>query len=198
MMSDSDAREWAKARSLVGKQWLRDGESLRTFARSSYGNYRSEIRRYPPFVWKIVQALGWSAVKLFYPLPMFFGHLPTWRGLERFEGQPPPVIAFGPGPQCRAAEVLRLGPRDRGVWVLSKDRFGFAAFDKEKVTKTLPSGKTRKDYEDRIAVRIDVSATQFTFEGNITRRIARKDATYLRICFHDGSGIDVLSARTSR
>lgn len=197
MRSDSEALRRGKLRSLVSVQWLSDKEDVRAYSPSTYGNYRSKIRWYPPLTWKLLMVLGWSAMKLFYPLAFFASGSASWRELTRFEGKPPPLIAFGSGRRCRAARVVKLGPRREGAWVLTEHRFGYAAVKAVDVKEPLPSGKTKKHRRQVPDVRIDVPASEFTFEGDVTRKAAGQEVTYLRICFNDGSGIDILSPRGS-
>jgi hypothetical protein len=184
-----DLRE--DARSLVTGQWLRDGERLRTFAPTGRGNYRSEIRGYPSFAWRALTVAGWSALKLVSPVGIVTGGVPYWNEIRRFEGDPPPVIAFGDGRRCRAAQVLGSGPRRSGVWVLSHERFGFGA-DRRVSEKDGPHPKALKRTRDTLVVLenvIDVPSTEFDFEGRVKR--GSRETGYLRIRFHDGSGIDI-------
>ncbi|WP_026929934.1 hypothetical protein [Glycomyces tenuis] len=188
---DYDLRE--DARSLIAGQWLRDGERLRTFAPTGRGNYRSEIRGYPSFAWRALTVAGWSALKLVSPVGIVTGGVPYWNEIRRFEGEPPPVVAFGEGRRCRAAEVLGSGPHRSGVWALSHERFGFAA-DKRQGE---PHPKALKRAGDTFVVLenvIDVPSTEFDFEGQVER--GSRGTVYLRIRFHDGSGVDVRGRRS--
>ncbi|MEU5155335.1 hypothetical protein [Glycomyces sp. NPDC021274] len=180
-----DLRE--DARSLVTGQWLKSGETLRAFAPTGRGNYRSEIRGYPSAPWRAMTATGWAVAKLASPLGIVTGGVPYWNELRRFEGHPPGLIAFGDGRACQAARVLGTGPRKSGIWILTRERFGFAAVRVTSATKS-PDGLRRSgDLSIVLEALIEVPSTQFDFEDRVTRG----DDTYLRIRFHDGSGLDL-------
>jgi hypothetical protein len=175
------------ARALVVGQWLREGERLRCFALTNRGNYRSEIRGFPSVAWKTMTVAGWSALKLVSPLGLFTG-APYWNVIRRFEGRPPSLVAFGDGKECEAAKLLGTGPHRGGVWVLSHDRFGFAGDRRISSKEEVPPGALKRS--DAIVALdnvIDVPSARFTFEGEVER----KGAAYLRIRFHDGSGVDI-------
>ncbi|SDE21319.1 hypothetical protein [Glycomyces harbinensis] len=181
-----DLRE--DARALVVGQWLREGEQLRTFAPTGRGNYKSEIRGFPSAAWKAATVLGWSAAKIASPAGIVTGGVPYWNEIRRFEGRPPGLVAFGDGRSCEAAKVLGTGPHRSGIWVLSRDRFGFAADRRVSPGPGLAPGALKR--EDAVILLdkvIDIPSARFAFEGDVTRG----DAVYLRIRFHDGSGVDV-------
>ncbi|WP_100446535.1 hypothetical protein [Glycomyces xiaoerkulensis] len=185
-----DLRE--DARSLVAGQWLRDGERLRAFAPSGRGNYRSEIRGHPAPAWKAATAVGWSAIKVLSPVGLLSG-APYWNEIRRFEGEPPPLVAFGKGKACRAASVLGTGPRRAGIWVLSHERFGFAAVRIES-DETGPHPRALRRSGGKYVLLdklIDVPSTDFDHEGSVHR--GSRGAAYVRIRFHDDSGIDIRS-----
>lgn len=186
-----DLRE--DARALVAGQWLREGERLRTFAPTGRGNYRSEIRGHPSLAWRALTVVGWSALKLVSPVGILAGGAPYWNEIRRFEGEPPPLVAFGNGRRCRAAQVLGTGPHRSGIWALSHERFGFAA-DRRESERTGPHPKALRRAGDTLVVLenvIDVPSTEFDYEGRVER--GSRGPAYLRIRFHDGSGIDVRS-----
>ena len=183
---DYDLRE--DARGLVTGQWLRDGEHLRAFTPTGRGNYKSEIRGFPSPARKAVTVLGWAALKLTSPVGIVTGGVPYWNEIRRFEGRPPGLIAFGDGRSCEAAKVLGAGPRRSGVWVLSQERFGFAGDRRVSPGPGQPPGALRRaDTVVLLDKVIDVPSTRFAFEGDV----ARGDAVYVRIRFHDGSGVDL-------
>lgn len=189
-----DLRE--DARSLVTGQWLRDGERLRTFAPTGRGNYRSEIRGYPSPAWRALTVVGWSALKVVSPVGILAGGTPYWNEIRRFEGEPPPLVAFGDGRRCRAAEVLGSGPHRSGIWALSHERFGFAG-DRKMSERSGPHPKALRRSGDLFVVLenvIDVPSTEFEFEGQVRR--GSRETVYVRIRFHDGSGIDIRSRRS--
>lgn len=181
-----DLRE--DARSLVVGQWLREGERLRTFAPTGRGNYRSEIGGYPSIAWRCATAAGWAALKIVSPVGILTGGVPYWNEIRRFEGRPPGLVAFGDGKECHAARLLGTGPRRSGIWVLSHERFGFAADRVEPAGGTSdPRALRRRELRIVLEPIIDVASSRFEYEGTVTRGAA----VYLRIRFHDGSGVDV-------
>ncbi|MFG3342538.1 hypothetical protein [Glycomyces sp. NPDC048151] len=180
-----DLRE--DARSLVVGQWLKEGETLRAYAPTGRGNYRSEIRGFPSPLWRTATGIGWAAAKLASPIGIVTGGVPYWKELRRFEGYPPGLIAFGDGRGCRAAQLLGTGPHRSGVWILTHQRFAFAS-DRIESAKKRPGGLQRSlDLSVFMDTVVEVPAAQFTYEDRVTRG----DAVYLRIRFHDGSGVEI-------
>lgn len=175
------------ARSLLTGQWLREGERLRGFAPSNRGNYKSEIRGHPSAAWKTMTVVGWAALKLVSPVGLLTG-APYWNEIRRFEGRPPGLVAFGDGKECEAARLLGTGPHHSGLWVLSHDRFGYAADRRVSTRRGLPPGA--QEWSNAVVLLdnlIDVPSARFTFEGEVER----KGSVYLRIRFRDGSGVDI-------
>ncbi|WP_205326002.1 hypothetical protein [Glycomyces sp. YM15] len=180
-----DLRE--DVRSLMTGQWLKPGETLRAFTPTGRGNYRSDIRGYPSAAWKAATALGWAVAKLASPLGIIAGGAPYWNELRRFEGGPAGLIAFGDGKQCQAARLLGTGPHRSGIWILANVRFGFAA-DRVTSVEKAPEGLRRSgDLSIVLDKVIEVPSTQFAFED----RVSHGSDVYLRIRFHDGSGVDL-------
>jgi hypothetical protein len=75
--------------------------------------------------------------------------------------------------------------------VLSHERFGFAA---DRIVSAKdgrhPEGLRRSiDLNIILDSIIDIPSTQFDYEGHVTR--GRDEHVYLRIRFHDGSGVEI-------
>ncbi|MCD0445712.1 hypothetical protein LO763_19065 [Glycomyces sp. A-F 0318] len=186
-MSGREYDLYEDARSLVTGQWLREGERLRGFAATKRGNYQSDIRGHPSAAWKAMTAAGWAAAKLLSPLGLLTG-APYWNAVRRFEGRPPGLVAFGDGKGCEAARLLGTGPHREGVWVLSHDRFGYAAERRAAPGPGHPPGAlVRSDTVVLLDKVIEVPSARFAFEGDVER----EGAVYLRIRFRDGSGVDL-------